>query len=156
MKSLFDSWNKNYSDFHSKILTANFTKKKRNLDAARLEKDFMNLIQSLKSQDITEENKYIKRDIKYLEKISRAQDCYNNFKIYVDSIIYEYNNKKLKKRKPEDNIDKFEEYLFDYKNDTDLCRDDKFNKIIYSLIKYKKCLNLVEKIESNKSDQTLY
>lgn len=147
----FGKWLQSYKDFNKKIYET-YHSKNGNDKKIKLDEEFNKLINQLKSLD--DHDNSIDRAIRYLENINRNDTSLNNCQEYTKSFIEEYNNKKIENKKkkalirfdfrPEDVVDNYEQLLLNkyYKN--------KFNKIIYALIKYNESIKIIENIESIK------
>ena len=158
LKIIIEKWEKDFKDFKEKIIQIKL-KKCGDDNLTKLEADFENLIKELNN---LEKDDFIERAIKYLEKMDKTEISLKNSKEFVEAIKNEYINKKntiINKEalirfefKPEDFEENYDLKIInkDYKN--------KFNKIIYSLIKYNDCLKIVEKLEKSrdKFEQNIY
>ena len=146
---ILQNWNDKYSDFHNKILIEN-AKKKNDSDLAIIETKFRELIKDLKS---LERDDFIERAIGYLEKMDKTKVSLENSIKYVNSIKDEYKNKKLETKKNDSLIGfEFNSEDFEENFESKLLGNEytnKFNNVIYYLIKYNECLKIVEKIEKN-------
>ena len=163
LQLIFRDWNQKYHKFHRFIISA-ISKKNGNEEIIKIGNDFQKLIEKLEKLDISDENNNIERAIKYLRKIRQNEISLKNAEEYVNLIEKEYKDKKSKEKntksfirfefRPEDNVDNYEETLiirYGKDNNNFEKGNTKFNKIIFSLINYNKCLKIIENIENTKN-----